>query len=71
MRTVMLPSTVALCIGVTTPSIIWYTMAPALICELVKVTVIGFWLPFPSNSVSGTVAVAPLPSIQETMTEKK
>jgi hypothetical protein len=46
-------------------------MAPALIWELVKVTVIGFWPPKPSGSVSGTVAVAPVPYSQDTTTEKK
>jgi hypothetical protein len=46
-------------------------MAPALICELDSVTVIGFWMLLPSKSVSGTVAVAPEPSSHETITEKK
>ena len=59
----MLPSTVARLRSVTTPSITWYTMAPALIPVLDNVTVIGFLspsIPF-IKLVSGTVAVAPVP----------
>ena len=64
--TVTVPSVVARPSSVTCVPTTWYTIAPAWMLLLLRVTVMGR-----SGSVSGTVALVPEPSSQDTNRAKK